>query len=75
MFDLNAYLDEKIKRIDAALQAILKTSEQPGRLLEAMTYSVMAGGKRFRSVLCGAAAEAVGGDLACAHQARSRPSR
>ncbi len=63
MFDLNAYLDEKIKRIDAALQAILKTSEQPGRLLEAMTYSLMAGGKRFRSILCGAAAEAVGGDL------------
>ena len=64
MFDLNAYLVEKIKRINAALQSILKTSEQPERLLEAMTYSLMAGGKRFRSVLCGAAAEAVGGDLA-----------
>ena len=63
MFDLNAYLAEKIKRINAALESILKTSERPDRLLEAMTYSLMAGGKRFRSVLCVAAAEAVGGDL------------
>ena len=63
MFDLNAYFAEKIERINAALESILKTSERPDRLLEAMTYSLMAGGKRFRSVLCVAAAEAVGGDL------------
>jgi len=63
MFDLNAYFAEKIERINAALESILKTSERPDRLLEAMTYSLMAGGKRFRSVLCIAAAEAVGGKL------------
>ena len=63
MFDLNAYFAEKIERINAALESKLKTSERPDRLLEAMTYSLMAGGKRFRSVLCVAAAEAVGGDL------------
>ena len=63
MFDLNAYFAEKIERINAALESILKTSEHPDRLLEAMTYSLMAGGKRFRSVLCVAAAEAVGGNL------------
>jgi geranylgeranyl diphosphate synthase type II len=63
MFDLNAYLTEKVERINAALESILRTSERPDRLLEAMTYSLMAGGKRFRSVLCVAAAEAVGGDL------------
>ena len=63
MFDLNAYLAEKIERINAALESILKTAEPPDRLLEAMTYSLMAGGKRFRSVLCVAAAETVGGDL------------
>ncbi len=63
IFDLNAYLSEKIKRINAALESLLKTSEQPDRLLEAMAYSLMAGGKRFRSILCVAAAEAVGGDL------------
>jgi geranylgeranyl diphosphate synthase type II len=62
MFDLNAYLHEKIERINAALESILKTSGRPDRLLEAMMYSLMAGGKRFRSVLCIAAAEAVGGD-------------
>ena len=62
MFDLNAYLSEKVERINAALESILKTSGRPDRLLEAMTYSLMAGGKRFRSVLCIAAAESVGGD-------------
>jgi geranylgeranyl diphosphate synthase type II len=63
MFDLNAYFAEKIECINVALESILKTSEPPDRLLEAMTYSLMAGGKRFRSVLCVAAAEAVGGKL------------
>ena len=64
LFDFNAYLADKTKRIDAALDAVLKSTEKPDRLLEAMTYSLMAGGKRFRSILCVAAAEAVGGDLA-----------
>jgi geranylgeranyl diphosphate synthase type II len=63
MFDLNAYLVEKVERINAALESILKTSEPPDRLLQAMRYSLMAGGKRFRSVLCAAAAEALGGRL------------
>ena len=63
MFNLNAYFAEKIERINTALESILKTSERPDRLLEAMKYSLMAGGKRFRPVLCVAAAEAVGGDL------------
>jgi geranylgeranyl diphosphate synthase type II len=63
MFDLKAYLSEKVERINAALESLLKASEPPERLLEAMTYSLMAGGKRFRSVLCVAAAEAVGGGL------------
>jgi geranylgeranyl diphosphate synthase type II len=63
MFDLNTYFAEKVERINTVLESILKTSERPDRLLEAMTYSLMAGGKRFRSVLCIAAAEAAGGDL------------
>ena len=63
MFDLNAYFAERIERINAALESILKTSARPDRLLEAMNYSLMAEGKRFRPVLCVAAAEAVGGDL------------
>ncbi|MEJ2729489.1 MAG: polyprenyl synthetase family protein [Deltaproteobacteria bacterium] len=63
MFDLNAYLAKKVERINAALESILKTSGPADRLLQAMTYSLMAGGKRFRSVLCVAAAEALGGRL------------
>ena len=51
MFSLNAYLTEKIKRINAALESILKVSDRPDRILEAMTYSLMAEGKRIRSVL------------------------
>jgi geranylgeranyl diphosphate synthase type II len=62
MFDLKPYLAEKIARINTALESILRTSAPPDRLLEAMRYSLMAGGKRFRSILCIAAAEAVGGD-------------
>ena len=62
MFDLKPYLAEKIARINTALESILRTSAPSDRLLEAMRYSLMAGGKRFRSILCIAAAEAVGGD-------------
>jgi len=63
MFDLNAYLDDHRKRINHALESLLKTSEKADRILEAMTYSLMAGGKRIRPVLCLAATEAAGGDL------------
>ncbi|MCK5204045.1 MAG: polyprenyl synthetase family protein [Desulfobacterales bacterium] len=62
MFDLNAYLDDHRKRINRALESLLKTSDKPDRILEAMTYSLMAGGKRIRPVLCVAAAEAAGGN-------------
>jgi len=62
MSDLNAYLAGKIKRINAALESLLKSGDRPDHLLEAMTYSLMAGGKRLRSVLCLAAAEAAGGN-------------
>lgn len=62
IFDLHAYVDGKAERINAALESILKTSARRDRLLQAMAYSLMAGGKRFRSILCMAAAEAVGGD-------------
>jgi len=63
MFDLNAYLSRHNKRINAALEALLKASDKTDRILEAMTYSLMAGGKRIRPVLCLAAAEAAGGDI------------
>ena len=62
MFNLNSYLKSQKKRIDHALESLLKTADKPDRILEAMTYSLMAGGKRIRPVLCLAAAEAVGGN-------------
>ena len=63
MFDFKAYLTDKIERINHALEALLQTSEKPDRLLEAMSYALMAGGKRIRPVLCLAAAETADADL------------
>lgn len=62
MFDLKAYLANKSSRINRALAAVLKTSGKPDRLLEAMSYALMAGGKRIRPILCLAAAETIDGD-------------
>ena len=63
MFDLDSYFTSQIMRINRALESLLKTADKPDRILEAMTYSLMAGGKRIRPVLCMAATEAVGGNL------------
>ncbi|MDX9785961.1 MAG: polyprenyl synthetase family protein [Desulfobacterales bacterium] len=60
MFDLTAYLSEKRKGINHALDEILDKSTFSGRLSDAMKYAVTAGGKRLRPILCVAAAEAVG---------------
>jgi geranylgeranyl diphosphate synthase type II len=62
MFNLDSYLTSQKKRINRTLESLLKTSGKPDRILEAMIYSLMAGGKRIRPVLCLAAAEAVGGN-------------
>jgi geranylgeranyl diphosphate synthase type II len=62
MIDLKAYLARKAQRINQALEALLKTADEPDRLLQAMSYSVMAGGKRIRPILCLAAAETIDGD-------------
>lgn len=54
--------------VDDALRDSLidRSGDVPSRLGEAMAYSVLAGGKRLRPVLCLLACEAVGGDRACA---------
>ena len=62
MFNLDSYLISQQKRINNALESLLKTTGKPDRILEAMSHSLMAGGKRIRPVLCVAAAEAVGGN-------------
>lgn len=62
MFDLAKYLSDKRKLIDGVLTRLLARSPYEGPLVSAMEYSLMAGGKRLRPVLCLAAAEAVGGE-------------
>ena len=62
LFDLSSYLSRKRDSIEAALKAwVDPTAHENHRLAEAMAYSLMAGGKRMRPVLCIAAAESVGG--------------
>ena len=64
MLELSTYLKQRATFIDAALDRHLPgPSERPSVLHEAMRYSVMAGGKRIRPILCLAAAEAVHGSV------------
>jgi geranylgeranyl diphosphate synthase type II len=59
--DATAYVEERIALVNAELDRRLPSAaEPPRRLHEAMRYSVMAGGKRLRPLLCLAAAEAAG---------------
>jgi geranylgeranyl diphosphate synthase, type II len=65
--DLSEYLRARQAEIEAALEQALPSSRGcPAVVADAMRYSVTAGGKRLRPVLCLASAEAVGGDRALA---------
>ena len=67
MTSLAEYLNACRADIDAALEAALpRPPACPAVVADAMRYSVMAGGKRLRPVLCLASAEAVGGGRAAA---------
>ena len=58
--DLKTYLQSKRQQVnDRLLRSLPPVASN--RIADAMHYSVMAGGKRLRPVLCLAAAEAVGG--------------
>ena len=48
--------------MNEALESMLQNSQQDETIDKAMQYSLMAGGKRIRPVLCLAATEAVGGN-------------
>ncbi|HEX8435735.1 farnesyl diphosphate synthase [Archangium sp.] len=60
-FDLESYLRTQVERVESLLRS--RSEEQgthvPARLLESMRYSLLAGGKRLRPVLCLAFGEAV----------------
>ncbi|MGJ7044612.1 polyprenyl synthetase family protein [Thermoanaerobacterium thermosulfurigenes] len=60
MFD--DILREKIEYINKGLNEFLSLTDRPEVLFEAMKYSVFAGGKRLRPVLCISACELVGGN-------------
>src|SRR5947209_13417611 len=65
--DVGIYLKERQRRIDRALDRYLpKANAKPPTIHQAMRYSLFAGGKRLRPVLCLAAAEACGGRIAAA---------
>ncbi len=62
VFDLKAYLAGKKALVDTALQGFFPESDGlTSDLIKAMRYSLFAGGKRLRPILCIAGAEAVGG--------------
>ncbi len=58
-FDFTAYLAKARNRVEAALDAALGP-ERPNQLREAMRYSLLAGGKRLRPILCLSACELTG---------------
>ncbi|MFP3867574.1 MAG: polyprenyl synthetase family protein [Desulfobacteraceae bacterium] len=63
--NLKNYLTERKGLIDQALETYLPEIKGNGaRVVQAMRYSLMAGGKRLRPILCLAAAEAVDGQAA-----------
>ncbi|MEB3199567.1 MAG: farnesyl diphosphate synthase [Synechococcaceae cyanobacterium] len=60
-FDFTAYLEASRLQVEEALEASLGP-ERPEQLREAMRYSLLAGGKRLRPILCLAACDLAGGD-------------
>ncbi len=63
--DIKSYLSAKRTLVEEALKSILPESDERLKThFEALDYSLMAGGKRVRPILCMAAAEALGGDIA-----------
>lgn len=61
-FNLVAYLAERQVMIEAALDSAIPVA-YPEKIYEAMRYSLLAGGKRLRPVLCLATCELLGGTV------------
>lgn len=59
-FDLKQYLSQKQAEVEAALDRSLPLAE-PKTIYESMRYSLLAGGKRLRPILCLATCELLGG--------------
>ncbi|NVL91127.1 MAG: polyprenyl synthetase family protein [Desulfobacterales bacterium] len=64
-FDFENYLKGKQQEVNAALEKLWKdVVAPPTPLIPAMRYSLLAGGKRLRPILCIAGCEAAGGSQA-----------
>ncbi len=62
-FDLKGYLSQRQVLVEAALDQSIPVV-YPEQIYEAMRYSLMAGGKRLRPILCLATCELAGGTIA-----------
>lgn len=61
----NEYLQQQCRLVDAALESrVPPESEEPATIHKAMRYSLFAGGKRIRPILCIASAQTVADDVA-----------
>jgi len=60
-FDFNSYIYQKANIVNQALDDAVQIKE-PLKIHESMRYSLLAGGKRIRPILCIAACELFGGD-------------
>lgn len=69
MADFHSELKRKQEQVEEFLRAQFAGEPSYAVLLEAMRYSLLAGGKRLRPVLCMAFSEAVGGTAEAALQA------
>ncbi len=61
-FNLSTYLNQRQTQVEAALDRSLPLT-YPEKIYEAMRYSLLAGGKRLRPILCLATCELVGGTV------------
>lgn len=61
-FDLSTYLKKRQAEVDAALDHALPLA-YPEKIYEAMRYSLLAGGKRLRPIICLATCELAGGTM------------
>jgi geranylgeranyl diphosphate synthase, type II len=65
--DFSRYWSARQKQVDAAMDRLLPSAKtRPKTIHEAMRYSIFAGGKRLRPVICLAATEVLGGKIEAA---------
>ncbi len=64
-FNLEAYLQERQKLCETALDMAIPVI-YPEKIYQSMRYSLLAGGKRLRPILCLAACEMIGGTISMA---------